>query len=36
MLRVGEGRFGMELLVTRDSGIGPVLPHSEWLQVAYG
>ena len=34
--RVGYGRSGMELLVTRDSGIGPVLPHSEWLQVAYG
>ena len=36
MLRVDEGRSGMELLVTKDSGIGPVLPHSKWLQVVYG
>ena len=36
MLWVGEDCSGMELLVTRDSGIGPVLPHSEWPQVAYG
>ena len=36
MLRVGEGRFGMELLVTQDRGIGPVLPHSKLPQEAYG
>jgi len=28
MLLAGEGRSGMELLVTRNKGIGPVLPHS--------
>jgi len=36
MLLIGEGRSGTKLLVTRDKGLRPVLPHSVLPQVAYG